>query len=213
MKTKVILTCFICLILISGCTVLSFYPLYTPNELIRDDRIIGKWKSDGLNFNSDSLIWEVSFNEKIWKKILNNPFDRGSKEIQNHFTYTLHLYSQSHPEERAEFHLHLVELDGKLYLDFYPENWNMSNGILAIHLMYVHTFARIEISDQLEIAWFSTEWLQEQFAKNRIRIKHENNGIYTLLTAQPKELQKFIIKYADEESKSSERMTFNLKKI
>lgn len=221
MKTKAIFTVITCVVLISSCTVLSFYPLYTKNELLKDDKIIGQWQSinEGGNiggpgpFYRDTLIWEISFEKEIWRKKLNNPFDRGDKKIPNQFTYTLNVYDKYSPEDNAEFHLHLVKLGDKTYLDFFPEEWNKNNDILAIHLMFVHTFAKVEISDQIEIQWFDSDWLQQMFDENKIRIKHENNGVYTLLTAKPEELQKFIIKYSDDKKAFSEVLKYTLNRI
>ena len=118
MKARTIVTSLLVTVILSSCTVLSFYPLYTEKELVRDDRIIGKWQSfnnkDSYptlenNTEIDTLIWEISYQKTVWKKKLNNPFDRGSEDIPNKFTYTLHLYDKSMPKNKyTEFHLHLV---------------------------------------------------------------------------------------------------------
>jgi hypothetical protein len=55
--------------------------------------------------------------------------------------------------------------------------------------------------------------LQKLFDENKIRIKHENNGVYTLLTAKPEELQKFVIKFANEDKAFSDFMKYTLTKI
>jgi hypothetical protein len=222
MKTRIIVTGLLATIFISSCTVLSFYPLYTEKELIRDDRIIGKWQS--LNNKDvfptsmsktqiDTMIWEISYQNKIWKKELNNPFDRGSEQIPNKFTYTLHIYDKTAPENNAEFHLHIVKLEDKVFIDLFPEEWQKNNTILAVHLMSVHTFAKIEIGNKLEINWFNAELLQTLLDKNKIRIKHENNGVYSLLTAKPEELQKFVIKYANEDKAFDDSMKYTLNRI
>lgn len=222
MKTRTIVTCLLATVIISSCTVLSFYPLYTEKELVRNDRIIGKWQS--LNNKDffptsenktviDTMIWEISFEKEIWKKKLNNPFDRGSEQIPNKFTYTLNIYDKSMPDDNTEFHLHLVKLGNNLFIDLFPEEWKISNTFLAIHLMSVHTFAKIDIGDKLEINWFDSELLQKLLDENRIRIKHENNGIYNILTAKPEELQKFVIKYAREDKAYSDIMKYTLIKI
>jgi hypothetical protein len=222
MKTRTIVTSLLGAVIVSSCTVLSFYPLYTEKELIRDDRIIGKWQSlnnkdvfptSENNTQIDTMIWDISFQNKIWKKRLNNPFDRGSEQISNKFTYTLNIYDKSMPENKAEFHLHIVKLGDKLFIDLFPEEWQKDNALLAIHLMSVHTFAKIDIGDKLEINWFDTELLQKLFDENKIRIKHEDNGVYTLLTAKPEELQKFVIKYANEDKAFSDLMKYTLIKI
>lgn len=222
MKPRTIVTGLLATVIVSSCTVLSFYPLYTDKELIRDDRIIGKWQSLNnkdvfpTSENStqiDTMIWNISFQNEIWKKKLNNPFDRGTEQIPNKFTYTLNIYDKSMPENTAEFHLHIVKLGDKLFIDLFPEEWQKNNPILAIHLMGVHTFAKIDIGNKLEINWFDTELLQKLFDENKIRIKHEDNGVYTLLTAKPEELQKFVIKYANEDKAFSDLMKYTLIKI
>ena len=222
MKTRTIVTGLLATVIVSSCTVLSFYPLYTDKELIRDDRIIGKWQS--LNNKDffptsesktviDTMIWEISYQKTVWKKKLNNPFDRGSEDIPNKFTYTLHMYDKSMPDNHTEFHLHILKLGDNLYIDFFPEVWQMNDTFLAIHLMSVHTFAKIDIGNKLEINWFDSELVQKLFDENKIRIKHENNGVYTLLTAKPEELQKFVIKYAKEDKAFSDFMRYTLIRI
>ena len=222
MKTRIIVTALLAIVIVSSCTVLSFYPLYTEKELVRDDRIIGKWEclnnmgvfqTSKNNTQVDTMIWEISFQNKIWKKRLNNPFDRGSEEIPNKFTYTLHIYDKSMPENNTEFHLHIVKLGDNVFIDLFPEVWQMNDTFLAVHLMSVHTFAKIDIGNKLEINWFDSELLQKLFDENKIRIKHENNGVYTLLTAKPEELQKFVIKFANEDKAFSDFMKYTLSKI
>ena len=206
---------------ISSCTVLSFYPLYTQNELMKDDRIIGQWQSiekGGIPggpgpFYSDTLIWNISFRKKDRQKEPNQPIDKNNKNIANQFTYTLNIYDKSNPADNAKFSLHLVKLGNQTYLDFFPEDWDINNPILRVHLMPVHTFAIITIGDKIHIQWLDSEWLKEMFDKNKIRIRHENNGNYTLLTAKPEELQKFIIKYSGNNDIFSDALHYRLKKI
>jgi len=223
MKTRTIVTTLLATVIVSSCTVISFYPLYTEKELVRDDRIIGKWQySYNRDFNfaprnravMDTMIVEISFQNTVWKKRLNNPFDRGSEDIPNKFTYTLHMYDKSMPKnEYTEYHLHIVKLGNNLFIDLFPEEWMKDDSFLAIHLVSAHTFAKIDIGDKLEINLFDSHFLQNLFDKNKIRIKHENNGVYTLLTAKPEELQKFVIKYANEDKAFSDLMKFTLTKI
>lgn len=196
-KNKIFISVVLLMLIISGCTVLSFYPLYTEDVLIRNDKIIGKWETIE---SSDTLVWEIIFKDKKWIKKHNNPADRGSREEPNKFAYSLFLYYAANPEKKAEFQLHLVELNGKTYIDFFPEQWNVDISILEFHLMGVHTFARVNIeNDSIAINWFDSDWFKENLESNKIRIKHEKNSANILLTAQPKELQKFVSKYSNDE--------------
>ena len=199
-KKKIFISVVILMSIISGCSVLSFYPLYTDDVLIRNDKIIGKWESyEGL-FGSETLVWEITFKEEKWVKKHNIPFDRGSRTEPNKFAYSLFLYYSDNPERQTEFQLHLVELDGKTYLDFFLENWEPDNTILGFHLMGVHTFAKVNIeNDSIVIHWFDADWFANKLENNKIRIKHEKNSANILLTAKPKELQKFVSKYSNDE--------------
>lgn len=196
-KNKIFISVVLLMLIISGCTVLSFYPLYTEDVLIRNDKIIGKWETIE---SSDTLVWEIIFKDKKWIKKHNNPADRGSREEPNKFAYSLFLYYAANPEKKAELQLHLVELNGKTYIDFFPEQWNVDISILEFHLMGVHTFAKVNIeNDSIAINWFDSDWFKENLESNKIRIKHEKNSANILLTAQPKELQKFVSKYSNDE--------------
>ena len=217
-KRNIFITAVALLSLISSCSVISFYPLYTDDVLIRDDRIIGKWSTieeKGIHPNDiDTLVWEISFNDKKWVKKLNTPYDRGSHQETNQYAYSLFLHYNSSPEDKTEFQLHLVKLNGKTYIDFYPEEWSIDNTILAFHIMGVHTFAKVDIhEDYISIEWFDSDWFEQKLKENKIRIKHEKNSDNILLTAQPKDLQKFVIKYSDDENAFDKDNKFELKPI
>ena len=215
-RQLVFLSSLLFLIMISGCTVLSFYPLYTEDTLRRDDRIIGTWETineDDVFFKPEVWIWEISFQPEKWKKKINNPFDRGERKIPNQHTYTVFLYPKTEPERKAEFRLHLVELEGQFYMDLYPENLDGINDFFAMHLLPVHTIAKVSIGETLNINWFDFEWLEKLFEENRIRIHHERNKNNILLTAKPEELQKFVIKYANEKEAFEDGLHYTLKRI
>ncbi len=215
-KKNIFITTITLLTLISSCAVISFYPLYTEDILIKDDRILGKWSTveEGMMHNTDTLIWEISFSDKEQVKKHNVPYNRGSHQETNQYTYSLFLHYKPRPEDKVKFQLHLIELDGKTYIDFYPEEWSVNNTILAFHLMGVHTFAKIDIhKEYINIAWFDPDWFEQKLKENKIRIKHEKNSGNILLTARPKDLQKFVVKYSDDENAFEEGNYSELKPI
>lgn len=215
-QRKVIFLVLTLLLLISSCTVLSFHPLYTKDVLKTDDRLIGTWYTldEGLsNGDSDTLIWEVQFKAQKLEKTEAQEA-QNSTWVKNEHTYTLSLYYKSKPDKKAKFQLHLIELDNQTYLDFFPESWDIENPILFFHLMGVHTFAKVDIVKScLKINWFDANWFEEKLSENKIRIKHEKNSANILLTAQPKDLQKFVIKYANDEHAFDKDAIFQLKPL
>ncbi len=202
-----------------ACTMLSFYPLYTEDVLVRDDRITGTWVSVDSNQSNaspgDSLFWEISFPARIKEYQTQQNFSGRDTKIPNTFTYSLTVYDSSDPDSKAAFNVHLVQLGNQVFVDFFPEDWeeNYSNTLLAMHLMGVHTFAKIDIGEHLQINWFAADRLASLIEENRIRIRHISNGAYTLLTAAPAELQQFVIRYAGKEGAFCETLDYRLIRI
>ena len=193
-------------LLVSQCTVMSFYPLYTKDELVKDDRIVGTWMSKLTTeeVSEDSLVWNINpyKNNKV-STSKDNPKDK---------TYWLKIYPYENPKDVVEFEIHIVDLEGKLYLDFLIEEIPYENVFASIHLMPVHTFAQLEVKDkELTVKWFNNELLEKLLKENKIRIRHEKrkDGAQ-LLTAKPKELQKFVIKYSNRKDVYNENLSWNL---
>ena len=115
--------------------------------------------------------------------------------------------------DRFEFHgMHLVELDGKLYADCL----SFSLSIDASHEVDIklegndhvamHTIAQVvQNGDAFELNFMDESFLKTLFEQNRARLEHVERDDQILLTAQPEDLQKFIIKFSDEEKAFSNR--------
>ena len=54
-------------------------------------------------------------------------------------------------------------------------------------------------NEKININWYDHNWLSDLIEENKIRIHHEANDDYVLLTAKPRELQKFVTKYVNSE--------------
>jgi hypothetical protein len=100
----------------------------------------------------------------------------------------------------AEFVVHMLELNAERYLNFKPVDVELHHGFLAWHMVAANIFTKIRIGqDSLSLGFFDPDYLEELIEQNRIKISHIrlDNGI--LITARIPELQKFVIKYGDEE--------------
>jgi hypothetical protein len=172
-------------IFISGCVVMSFYPLYTEKDLFPNDILTGSW------MDNDSSEW-----------IFEHPVKKENGiEFIDSTSYILTL--PTHEEDEMQvFSVHIVKFGDHFFLDFYLEEWGQDQNTLLkdFHVIPVHTFAKLTVDeDSLKINWFNPNWLNDLIEKNRIRIHHENNGEFILLTAKPDELQKFVTKYVNSE--------------
>ncbi|MFB6342686.1 hypothetical protein ACE1ET_13240 [Saccharicrinis sp. FJH62] len=190
MKTKrikfSIIIAILILVLVPGCVVISFYPLYEKDDLFANDIMLGKW------LDKDSTLWTFNFPHK----------KQDGKMVDDSLGYILHLTSEDGTTEKSSLLVHLIKLGDNYFLDFYIDDYDPTNKdrgdfvLFDMHLMPVHTFAKLTAwNDSLYIEWFDPDWLDKQISENKVRIRHEKNEENTLLTARPHELKEFVKKY------------------
>ena len=191
MKTKILFSFIVLSVLLSGCIVYSFYPLYTEKDLFPNDILTGEWIDDD---DSDT--------DYEWK--FEHPFI-GKKEngIRDSLRYKLTVIERvDDMVKESVFLVHIIKLGGHYFLDFYLEEYVDDDNLdlSSFHIIPVHTFAKLTIKEnQVVINWFDQEWLQDLIEENKIRIHHEQNDDIILLTAKAQELQKFVSKYVNSE--------------
>jgi len=198
MKRLKLISGIIGFLFLSGCIVYSFYPLYTEDDLFPNDILTGEWVDE----EGQQWFFEHAY------------FGKKVPENIDSTSYILRLK----PEEQPEFYentmrVHVVKLGGHFFLDFYMEDYNGDDdwNLTDFHLIPVHTFAKLEFTDNmLHINWFDQDWLEDLIEENKIRIHHENNGDVILLTAKPRELQKFVTKYVESEEAFEDGMEAKL---
>lgn len=184
MKARIFLIVLITVLFLSGCVVYSFYPLYTEKDLFANEILTGTWVDD------EETVWQFEY--AYFGKELPENIDSTS--------YVLNVKGEDGSE--SIFSIHIIKLAEHYFLDFYLEDFLDTDNLdwASFHIVPVHTFAKLEVkNDQLKINWFDQNWLEELIKENKIRIHHENNEDYILLTAKPKELQKFVSKYVNSE--------------
>jgi hypothetical protein len=184
MKAKKLLFILLVALFFSCFIVYSFYPLYTEKDLFPNDLLTGNW------MDGDSAEWkfEHAYN--------------GKKIPENMDSTSYVLYLKDKNDKESEFRVHIIKLGGHYFLDFYLEEFLDDDelDLASFHIVPVHTFAKVSITkNQLQINWYDQDWLEKLIKENKIRIRHEYNGDYILLTASPKELQKFVTKYVNSE--------------
>lgn len=122
----------------------------------------------------------------------------GSVAVYEEKSYRLTVMNSK--GEKEVYVAHLVEIGKDLFMDLYPIKEFDSKDI-SDNFFPVHTFYKVAVSDkEFTMTHFDLDKLNKLFDSNLIRLRHENVDGTILITAQPKELQKFIDKYADDES-------------
>ncbi len=172
MKTKKLLFCLLAALLAGCIPVMSLHPLYTDKDLIFDEKLLGTWLE-----GNDS-----------WK------FEEGSDPN----SYALTVTSD---DKKGEFIAHLAKIDDMLFLDLFPSGHDLDiNLLLAIHLLPVHTFMKVEqIEPTLQMQMMDPDKIEEMLKSDPNLIKHEIVEERIVLTASPEELQEFMKKHANDE--------------
>ncbi len=168
MKTRAKLCLLSMLLALAGC-VPSLHPLYTDADVVFDPALIGVWgeKSDA---------------KETWA------FTKDTGKAY-------HLVDTDKDGKTGNFVVHLVDLGGTRFLDLYPADPKMAeNDFYKMHLVPAHSFALVsEIGPALGLAFLNPDWLKKTLESSPDAIKHEVVEDTILLTAQPKELQRFLL--------------------
>jgi len=186
MKWKNSILLLLAIFCLSGCVVFSFYPLYTEKDLFPNDYLLGNFLS------KDSIGWNFTHQTKKVKEM----------DVTDSTGYWLKVDEEMDSSFISTFQVHLIRVDGVLLADFYLDDYTKKKDIrlFDLHIIPVHTFAKVIINgDSLTFRWFNGEWLEKLIKENKVRIRHEYNGDFILLTAKSDELQKFVRKYLNSE--------------
>ena len=177
----------IALVAILASCIPSLYPLYKPGDLLLNDKLEGIYRSD------DDDYWQIEKLDLAWEQKYGDDWNI----YQSGYTYKLTVREEDLVQD---FALHLLKLGQDYYLDFYPVDFDIPHKFLKEQLIPAHIFAKAEITDQyLVIHFFNNDWLKGLFEGNQIKISHvELSRERWLLTAPTAELQKFILKYAND---------------
>jgi hypothetical protein len=170
----------------------SLFPLYTDEDLVTDDRIVGTWDA------GDDGIWIF---ERLDFTPSNDFFSPDWSDPGEKKTYKLVVREVTEGDTlEAAFVVHMLVLAGQHYLNYYPVDFELEHDFLAWHMVEANNFSKVWITqDSLSLGFFDPSYLEELIDQNRIKISHirHDNGI--LLTAQTSELQKFVVKYGHRE--------------
>lgn len=162
------------IVLLTGCWTLSIHPVYTADDVIFYPQLIGAW---GDTTQSQDKTWI---------------FGQGDNK-----SYRLVTREKGNPD--GIFAAHLVQLQGHLFLDIFPEEPARENDFYSSHLIPAHTIWSVTFEGRtMTLAPFSNEWLNDGIRNKTIDIAHVREDEVIILTAPTTELQQFILVHIDE---------------
>lgn len=167
MKNAILAT-IIAVSLFAAACVPSLHPIYTEQDIIFDNALIGKW------------------------------VDPESKESWTFSIASPNVYRVVHRDSEGktgEFHARLVRISGNLFLDLTPVDLSGRPAeYYRDHFQKVHSFVHIvEIGQAAKLRNLEPDWLKSVLQDNPEGIRHERIGQELLLTASTRDLQKFLV--------------------
>ncbi len=168
---------------LASCFVTSIHPLYTEKDLVFVPELLGTWKAE----DEEDLYTFQQTGKNAYELIITG--QESNKKSTGILDY----------EEAGRYEAHLVKLGKFLFLDIYPQLPVMEEYGIDIHLVPVHSFHKILIEkDVLRLVSLDYDWLEEMIKGNKINLAHVRLEDRFVLTASTGELQKFVLKYAED---------------
>ena len=159
-------------VLLGGC-VLSLHPLYTEDDLIFEEKLLGKWVKKG---SAETWQFKRADGGKSYKVVYTD--DNGIK---------------------GSFDAGLGEINDVMYLNIFPREPELKeNDYYKFHILRAHSFIRIErIEPNLVMRVMDPDTLKKMLENDPNLIKHDIVEDRLVLTASTEELQKFMKAHAN----------------
>ena len=172
-------------ILVGGCVpVMSLHSLYTKEDIVFDEKLLGTWVDDP---NNPEITWEfmrIDDPNNAYKLIFSD------KDAQ-----------------KGLFDAYLVKLKEHLFLDIYPSEppWEQEDPnklkwpFNTLFLVPVHTFIKIDsLEPKLKMRLTLEDEMKKLLEEDPNAVQHTFAEDKLVLTASTKELQAFVLKYAND---------------
>jgi hypothetical protein len=192
-KIYILSCCIIVAAFFGGCGLATFYPIFTPEGLVYDSRLLGNWANENdtpLSFQPASTVDDQSIPEKL-------------RPYKNKF-----FLQQTHDTKRLAF---LTIIGNHFYLDVYPLEENGSENVAewfySSHLVKRHLIYRVDFlnAGALKIRSIEQDYLEKLLKSKEVRmpftvVRESSSDEQKILVTSPTEdLQRFIAKYGDDE--------------
>jgi len=163
---------FAVMLFFTGCVVTSIYPYYTDKDLVFDPAVVGNWAEAGATNATTEYVRIEQAGDKSYRATVFGTDETNSSDV------------------------YLFRLKQQLFLDTCPTN-------RSLDFVPVHQVSKVmQLGPTLETANLNYDWLAKLLEKNPRAIRHlllrDNPGDEhgrIVLTADTKELQRFILKF------------------
>lgn len=185
MKAKKLLLCLLAAFL-GGCLpVMSLHSLYTESDIVFEEKLLGTWTDDSNKPKTTWLFERMDDQKNTYKLIFSD--EEGKK---------------------GSFSVYLVKLQDKFFLDVFPSQmpWDLDEPNQLeypynnLFMIPAHTFVKIDsFEPQLKMKITDDSKMEELFKSEPDVVQYMPIEDRPFLTATTKQLQEFVLKYADDE--------------
>jgi hypothetical protein len=185
-------------VFLTGCFIYSLNPLYKVEDLFANDLLLGEWTEP------DSTRWSFGYATDPGQSL-------GAQTDSTCYYVTVKPYGEEWIAKT--FEVRLVRLGKYYFADFFLNNYfnSRSVDIFDMHMLPVHTFARVSISGEtVEFEWLNPDWAHREFNGRIPGLKCMIADDYLLVTSATSQLQRFAKKYAASEEAYSEGFSVSL---
>lgn len=174
--------------LFAGCIVLSVYPFYTPKDLIFDPGMAGRW----VKTTATNEFWQFS--------------DADGK---------YYMLTTTDDQSTNCLEAHLFQLKQYQFLDLLTTNRDA-------YQMPMHLISKVARNDSsLSLQFLDYGWLSALLETNPAVLRHiivpekagDTNNSMVYLTADTKDLQKFLLKHAQDTNAFNSGSAVELKRV
>jgi hypothetical protein len=160
-------------VLVCSC-IPSVNPFYTENDAVFDPRLVGEWRE----------VTKESDQPQLWK------FEKGDDQA-----YKLTVVEKGTKE--GKFSAHLFKLKDDYFVDLIPTDCDYATNqadLVAACVFPGHLVAHVlQMAPNLKLAFFDFDWLGKFVKANPNAIAHHSEQDGLVLTANTRDLQKFIL--------------------
>lgn len=176
-------------------------------DTLRGQQAIKNYFLARMDSSTLKSINELNDDDKV-SEILKTAMKRADEELAKENSFEFSKSSESYlmtlidEGEKFIYEMYLVKIGDDIFMDLFADESDYVDKAMESQSFFpVHTFMKMDMDgDHLKLTHFDLDKLNKLFKSNLIRLRHENVDGTILITAQPKELQKFLDKYSEDES-------------
>lgn len=183
----------------------TLHPIVTEENIIVDNRLYGKWKTDTTTVLIENYIKSSLTKESAPGKEnkLEHPKTAEEKRMA---AYASKVYLVSYRNKGFQYLIHgqLTRINGQLYMDLSPDDIKSEEEVQGSYNYHKgHLIAKVEVTNNgLKFRFMDGQKIKDLVLSGKVKLKHEYEKMFDtfVITASTRELRLFLEKYGNDQS-------------